>query len=141
MNPQILQALQKLQATSFKNGDVIYEEGAMPDNTMYFLLAGEIGFYKKRADTEREINRQQPGTFFGEMALVQERPRLATARVLSKEAKMIVMNREILLKLSGSAPQFLFHLLRHSVSRLLAGEDKLQRVREEVEKEKQARGF
>lgn len=141
MNPQILQALQKLQATTFKNGDVIYEEGAMPDNTMYFLLGGEIGFYKRRGDTEREINRQQPGTFFGEMALVQERPRLATARVLSKEAKMIVMNREILLKLSGSAPQFLFHLLRHSVSRLLAGEDKLQRVREEVEKERQARGF
>ena len=74
-----------------------------------------------------------PGKFFGEMALIHERPRLATARVISPTAKLALMDRAILLKLAGSSPEFIFYLLRHAVERLLAAEDKLQRVREEIQ--------
>ncbi|MCB1323356.1 MAG: cyclic nucleotide-binding domain-containing protein, partial [Leptospiraceae bacterium] len=133
MNQKVLEAVQKLAARDYPQGHVIFREGEAPDNTMFFVFRGEVGIFKMRAGKEREINRLKPGTFFGEMALIHERPRLATARVTSPAARLAVMDRSVLLKLAGSSPQFLFYLLRYSVTRLLAAEDKLQRVREELQ--------
>jgi len=104
----------------------------MPDDTMYFVLSGDVGIFKKRAGVDHEMERLSTGAFFGEMALINERPRLATARVLSVEARLARMNREVLLKLAGVSPEFVFMLLKHAITRLLAAEDKLQRVREEL---------
>lgn len=104
----------------------------MPDDNMYFVLSGDVGIFKKRGGVDHEMERLSTGSFFGEMALINERPRLATARVLSREARLARMNREMLLKLAGVSPEFVFMLLKHAITRLLAAEDKLQRVREEL---------
>ena len=141
MNPRVLEYVQQINSTILPEGHTIYTEGELPDNTMYFVFKGEIGIYKNRPGGEREINRLGPGTFFGEMALIHERPRLATARVVSPEVRVAVMNREVLLKLAGSSPEFLFYLLRHAVGRLISAEDKLHRAREELQEEKTSRGL
>ena len=133
MKKQVLEYVRTLSSKSFKAGEEIYQEGALPDNTMYFIFSGEVGIFKKRLEGERELIRLSTGNFFGEMALIHERPRLATARVVSPEAHMAVMDRRMLLKLAGSSPEFIFYLLRHAVSRLLAAEDKLERVKEELQ--------
>ena len=135
-----MEYLQQVQPRELIQGQELFREGEPPDDTMYFLLSGEVGIFKNRPEGERRINSLSAGSFFGEMALVNNRPRLATARVISSTARVGVMNKDILLKLAGSSPQFLFNLLKYSVSRLLAGEDKLQRVREELRMEKKGRG-
>lgn len=140
MNPKVRSVIANLQSAQLAADAVVFTEGEMPDNSMYFLISGEIGIYKNREGTERELLRMEPGSFFGEMALINTRPRLATARVVSPNgARVAAMNKETLLRLAGVSPEFVFHLLRHSVSRLLAAEDKLERVREELDREKAAR--
>lgn len=141
MTNRLVETLQQIQSRELIEGQELFREGDAPDNTMYFILAGEVGIFKSRPEGERRINSLSAGAFFGEMALVNNRPRLATARVISSRAKVGLMNKEILLKLAGSSPQFLFNLLKYSVTRLLAGEDKLQRVKEELRMEKKARGL
>jgi CRP-like cAMP-binding protein len=141
MNPKVLEFVQRVGARDFASGQVLFREGDLPDNTMYFILSGEVGIFKNRPGGEREINHLGAGSFFGEMALVNQRPRLATARVVSKDARLVVLNKEILMKLAGGSPQFLFNLLKYSVTRLLAAEDKLQRVKEEVQGARKDRGL
>ncbi len=138
---KILEYVMKVGSRVFPQGHTIFLEGDPPDDTMYFVFAGEIGVYKKRGSGEEEINRLKPGDFFGEMALVHHRPRLAAARVISPQARLAVMNKSLLLKLAGGSPQFLFNLLRYAVSRLLAAEDKLQNIREDLQNEKRQRGI
>jgi CRP-like cAMP-binding protein len=133
--------VQKVESHTYKQGETIFHEGDPPDDTMYFVFAGEVGVYKKRPGGEQEINRLKPGEFFGEMALVHHRPRLATTRIVSPEARLAVMNKSVLLKLAGGSPQFLFNLLRYAISRLLAAEDKLQRTRESLQNEKRSKGM
>lgn len=142
MSPKVLEAVQNLSSVDYARDKIVFHEGDLSDDTMYFIFAGEVGIFKNRPDGEHEIHRLGPGTFFGEMALINERPRLATARVISDQARMAVMNRPILMKLAGASPEFLFYLLKHAVSRLLAAEDKLQRVREDLDEAKRKRsGF
>lgn len=138
---RILEFVQKVGSDVYPAGHTIFREGDAPDDTMYFVFSGEIGVYKGRGGSESEINRLKPGDFFGEMALVHHRPRLATTRVISPEARVAVMNKTLLLKLSGGSPQFLFNLLRYAISRLLAAEDKLQHTREDLQNEKRHRGI
>lgn len=138
---KILEYVQKVGSQVFPQGHTVFQEGDPPNDTMYFVFSGEIGVYKKRSGGEEEINRLKPGEFFGEMALVHHRSRLATARIISPEARLAVMNKALLLKLAGGSPQFLFNLLRYAISRLLAAEDKLQRIREDLQNEKRQRGI
>lgn len=141
MAGSLVDFLQTVASKQFQQGDVIFREGDQPDDTMYFVFGGEVGIFKNRPEGERKINHLVPGMFFGEMALVNSRPRLATARVLTSTARLAMINKDILLKLAGRRPQFLFNLLKYSVSRLLAGEDKLQRVKEEYQTIKRQRGI
>ncbi|MCB1175850.1 MAG: cyclic nucleotide-binding domain-containing protein [Leptospiraceae bacterium] len=140
MNPKVIEAVRKLSATSFQRNHVVFNEGDQPDDVMYFVFKGEVGIFKKREDGEHQINSIQPGEFFGEMALIHNRPRLASARVVSESAHMAVMDRSTLLKLAGHSPEFLFYLLRYAIKRLLAAEDKLQSVKEALDDEKERRG-
>lgn len=141
MSPRVLEIVQKITARDFPGGTVIFQEGAETTNEMYFVFSGEVSIYKERDGKSREINRIKPGNFFGEMALIQSRPRLATARVVSESAKLAIINKAMLLQLAGSSPEFLFYLLRHAVSRLLIAEDKLQAIREDIRNEKLRRGI
>lgn len=132
MTPRMIEIVQKITSRDFPADAIIFKEGAESTNEMYFVFKGEISIYKMRDGKPREINRIRPGSFFGEMALIQSKPRLASARVATESAKLAVINKDMLLKLAGSSPEFLFYLLRHAVSRLLVAEDKLQAVREEL---------
>ena len=140
MSNRLVEFLQKVGSKEVAQGEELFRDGDTPDDSMYFIFSGEVGIFKKRPDGEKRINTLGAGSFFGEMALVNSRPRLATARVLTSTARVAVINKEMLLKLAGSSPQFLFNLLKYSVSRLLAAKDKLQRVREELQVEKRNRG-
>lgn len=134
-------SLQSIAARQLKKGEEVFLEGDIPDDTMYFILSGQIGLYRGEGASERQINEIGPGSFFGEMALVNHRPRLATARVDSDIARLALINKATLLKMAGSSPQFLLKLLRYTVSRLLSAEDKLQRVREDLQAEKEKKGI
>lgn len=131
MSRKVIETLQQLSTRQLAQNEVVFREGDLPNDEMYFVLQGEVSIRKQRPDGEHEINRLVQGNFFGEMALVNTRSRLATAVCLSPVVKLVVINRDNMLRLAGTSPPFLFNLLKYAVSRLLAAEDKLQRVKEE----------
>ena len=70
--------------TQFESGEVIFREGE-PGDRMYILLAGAVELKIKVDRGETVIKTiDTPNEFFGEMALIDERPRSATAVALRR---------------------------------------------------------
>ncbi len=59
--------------------EVIIQDGAFGD-TMYIVLSGEFVVYKKN----KVIVKRVPGDYFGEMALIESKPRSASVKAVTK---------------------------------------------------------
>jgi CRP-like cAMP-binding protein len=71
-----------LHRREFKKGEIVFHEGE-PGVGMYIIYRGCVGVYKNRPDGGEELLAElREGEFFGEMALLDESPRSATARAL-----------------------------------------------------------
>ncbi len=91
-------------------GEVIFREGE-PGAIMFVLQSGRVRIVKHVGEGERVLATLGPGEFFGEMAILNDKARTATAvvaddgpaRVLAIDRKrfeqMIANNREITLRL------------------------------------------
>jgi CRP-like cAMP-binding protein len=89
----------------FKPQEVIFWEGETGVG-MYIIQRGEIGIYQDReTDHEEELVRLGEGDFFGEMALLNEGPRSATAISLTN-AHIIGLYRPDLFNLFELKPRF-----------------------------------
>lgn len=68
----------------YKSGEVIFWEDE-PGVGMYIVQKGEVGIYKDYADPrQKELARMEFGDFFGEMALLENDCRSATAVALGE---------------------------------------------------------
>lgn len=116
----ILEFVQNVHTRQYKNGDIIFSQGDTCDGTMYFIFTGEVAIIKKRENnTEEEIRRMHVGEFFGELALVSSEPRAATIKVSSHAAKLGIIDEQIFYKLAKNSPEFLFALLKATITRLV----------------------
>ncbi len=62
----------------YKEGEEIFHEGE-PGTGMYIIKTGHVHISKKHEEHETQIAALEPGDFFGELALLDESPRSATA--------------------------------------------------------------
>jgi len=89
----------------FKPHEIIFWEGE-PGVGMYIVQEGEIAIYHGRdTKNEEELARLSEGDFFGEMALLNEEPRSATAISLTN-SHIIGIFRPDLFNLFELKPQF-----------------------------------
>jgi CRP-like cAMP-binding protein len=89
-------------------GEVLFREGEAGD-TMYVLQSGRVRISKESRDGTKTLAILGPGEFFGEMAILNRKPRTASAevveaaRVLVIDARtfesMVVSNTEIAVRL------------------------------------------
>jgi len=94
----------------FAPGAVLFREGEV-GSEMFVIQSGQVSISKRVANFDKVLATLGPGEFVGEMAILNSKPRTATARVtedgparvLSIDAKrfeqMIANNREITLRL------------------------------------------
>jgi len=73
----------------FPPGTVIFKEGAV-GNEMYVIQSGKINITKKARDQEKLLVTLGPGAFFGEMAIINNKPRSAGA-VVVESARLLVI--------------------------------------------------
>jgi len=71
-------------------GTVLFREGD-PGKEMYVLQSGKVAISKRVRDVEKVLATLGPGEFFGEMAIIANKPRNATATV-SEDAKLLVID-------------------------------------------------
>jgi CRP/FNR family transcriptional regulator, cyclic AMP receptor protein len=76
-------------ARDYEPGTVLFREGDAGD-FMYVIQAGEVEIRRTIGEIERVLAILPPGEFFGEMALINQRPRSATA-VVRRPSRLLVI--------------------------------------------------
>ena len=76
---------------TFPVGEYIFKEGSCGSRA-FVVESGEVEIVKSVSGQEKVIGKVSPGAIFGEMALIDDRPRMASARA-SKGSSVIVISR------------------------------------------------
>jgi CRP-like cAMP-binding protein len=79
-------------ARDYEAGAVLFREGD-PGDFMYVVQSGEVEIRRKVGDHERVLAVLPAGEFFGEMALINQRPRSATAVVRRPSTLLVIEGR------------------------------------------------
>jgi CRP-like cAMP-binding protein len=95
---------------TFEKGDVIFCEYE-PGDTFYLIQQGRVQIVKIMGEIEKTIAILQPGEIFGEMAILEEAPRSATAIALDAVTSL-AFNRENFEILMQGNPQIALKLLK-----------------------------
>jgi len=105
------------QEKNFAAGETIFEENSS-HKELYIIVQGEIdilvdpGIVGLNNQSEKvSIATLRRGQSFGEVALVDEGLRSATARAKGKEARLLVIPREKLIMLCETYPQLGYRLM------------------------------
>jgi len=108
-----------LHVREYQEGQAIFQEGDI-EPYMGVILSGVVEITKKDAkdEADKSLVRMGPGRAFGEFALIDGEPRSATARA-RQAAKMLVLTRENLLKLSRENKHLAFKLV-FNVARMMS---------------------
>lgn len=108
---------------SYRKSQVIFEEGSC-GHEMYLINTGRV-LLSVRQNENRDVPLAvlNPGDFFGEMALVDDSPRSATASAVEDDTELIVMDRVRFLFMVRQQPEFALSLM-HTLCRRLREMDK-----------------
>lgn len=83
-----------MEIKHFKKNEVIFEQGAY-EKCMYDIRWGKVGIYENYGKPGQRLLRElDPQDVFGEMGLVEARPRSATAVSLEKDTQCVVITGE-----------------------------------------------
>lgn len=101
----------------------MFSEGDVGD-AMYVVIRGMVQVYRDTTSGRLVLAKVQPGEFFGEMALIGNTPRTATAVVLS-DTILAVYKPDELETLLTTRPEVGARMIRYLVQRLKDTTDKL----------------
>ena len=100
----------------FKTGDIICCEYE-PGDDFYLIQSGRVRITKVVSDKEKTLDILQSGDIFGEMAILEQQPRSATA-LAEDEVKTLVFNRQNFELLLKSNPEIAIKLLKTFTKRI-----------------------
>jgi CRP-like cAMP-binding protein len=106
-------AIDRVNLVSLGPGDTLFARGDAGDR-LYVVAMGEVSVL-----VTREVARLHEGDFFGEIALLSNRPRNATVRA-TMSTHVLALDRPLLSDLVRASPALLKVLLRFLRERLLA---------------------
>jgi CRP-like cAMP-binding protein len=95
---------------SFKPGEIIFCEYE-PGDTFYLIQAGRVKLIKNTGEFERTLDILQPSEMFGEMAILENSPRSASA-IAMDEVTVLELNSQNFEILMLGNPQIALKLLR-----------------------------
>jgi CRP-like cAMP-binding protein len=72
---RVMQALQK---RTYQAGEILFSEGE-PGKAVFIIHSGKVKLRRATANGPRDVGELAPGDFFGEMALLENKPRSAGA--------------------------------------------------------------
>ena len=101
---------------TFKQGEIIFSEFEVGD-TFYLIQSGRVQLAKLVGDLERTLDILYPSEMFGEMAILENSPRSATAIALD-EVKVLEFNAQNFEILLLGNPQIALKLLKMFCKRI-----------------------
>ncbi|HCM27114.1 MAG: Crp/Fnr family transcriptional regulator [Treponema sp. GWB1_62_6] len=103
-------------ARTFQKGEMIFAEYE-PGDAFYLIQTGRVQIVKVIGDIEKTIDILQPSEVFGEMAILEDSPRSATAIALDN-VKVLEFNRANFEVLMMGNPQIALKLLKLFTKRI-----------------------
>jgi signal transduction histidine kinase len=103
--------LDECYTVSSQHEEVLFEEGSCME-TMYIVLSGEVEIYKEN----KKIASRKQGDFFGEMALLESKPRSASVRSCTGSL-LLEINKKQFESFLASDPKIILALLKSLSSR------------------------
>lgn len=109
MNIDLPDSLSEKFGKTFQQGELIFCEFE-PGNDFYFIKSGEVKISKIVKDVEKTMDILEAGDIFGEMAILEQQPRSASAIAVT-EVNTLHFNRENFVTLMTGQPQLALKLL------------------------------
>jgi len=100
----------------FKKGATIIHEGTTGSNA-YLILSGSVEVFKKVGDEKLVLSRMVKGNIFGEMSLVDDKPRSATIVAL-EDTEVRILSRERFESMLEQNPRAVIPLLKQVFQRV-----------------------
>jgi CRP-like cAMP-binding protein len=116
----------------FQAGTRIFSQGD-PGHVMYYVERGRVQIWQGEAENRRILGYIEPGSIFGEMALIDQKPRMAHASALVDTAVLVIPEPLLREKMKGVDP-FIAGLMRMLVA-------SQRRLTQELETLKAQRGL
>jgi signal transduction histidine kinase len=118
LRPEELASLKRVtREVSFAGGAEIFKEGDAGD-ALYVVKSGQVQISAVIGAGERQVLSRVPGgDVFGELAIIDNQPRSATA-MAEVETVVYVVPRDAMVTMLTSSPQFSFSMMREITQRL-----------------------
>jgi CRP/FNR family cyclic AMP-dependent transcriptional regulator len=114
----------KEHGQEYPAGSVIFSEGD-PGQAVYFVQRGAVQIAKSVGDRSKVLAKLTVGDFFGEMALISERPRSATATAI-EECQLAVLGKEPFFKLLRNSYEITLRIVEQLAARLAEADRRLE---------------
>ena len=99
-------------ARSYSPGQIIYLQGAYPDQ-FYYLLSGTVrSFISSPSGEERVLTIHRPGDLMGEASFFDECPRVTSA-MAQEECRVVAVDRSRLNEIFTQHPELAMPMLRY----------------------------
>ena len=93
----------------FQDGQVVFCENE-PGNDLYILQRGKVRITKFIKGNDVQLNVMKPGDIFGEMALLENKPRSASATAI-EETELLVINKQNFEIMTVKQPQLMTRII------------------------------
>ena len=107
-----------------EKGDVIAAEGARGDS-LYVVLSGELDVLKRSDGAEIPLGSIAAGEIVGEMAVLEDAPRMASIRA-AVDSRLLQVDRAAVLELLRRRPESTLSMIRIVMERLRSSESALR---------------
>jgi CRP-like cAMP-binding protein len=108
----------------FRAGDVLFREGERGEE-MYVIQSGVVQILKRVGEGERPLATLGRGEFVGEMAILNDKPRTATAVVL-EDARCLVIDAATLEQMISNNTEIALRLVKKLARRLDSADELIQ---------------
>jgi len=110
----------------FRRGEVLFREGE-PGNEMYVIQAGKVNITKTVRETEKILATLGAGESFGEMSILNNKPRSAGATV-AEDAKLLVIDPKTFEAMIRGNVEIAVRLIKKLSDRLQEADEQIENL-------------
>lgn len=110
----------------FAPGTVLFQEGE-PGKEMYVVQSGRVNVSKKVGDVEKILASLGPGEFLGEMSILNNKPRSATATCADRSKLLVIDAKTFEAMIRGNA-EIAIRMIKKLADRLAEANEQIENL-------------
>src|SRR5512138_2181552 len=110
----------------FPRGSVLFREGE-PGKDMYVVQAGRVNVSKNVGDVEKILASLGPGEFLGEMSILNNKPRSATA-ICAEPSKLLVIDAKTFEAMIRGNAEIAVRMIKKLADRLAQANEQIENL-------------